>query len=152
MHPQSAHRPADAAVDRAVAFLSAAFGSNYGFRLVKDAVLALLPAGSRLSDRQLLSSMHRVDPAAFAARRRQAYRKLHRRVVFAPWTGFRWEVDYNEKLAYVGIHVGGGWDSCPRLWVFLRAVDNKLPYTQWTCMTMPAAQLHGFADQLADNR
>ena len=74
------------------------------------------------------------NPAAYDERRRQAWRKLTRRVVCTrrtPGIGTSSTIGYNLKLAYVGICVGGLWDSCPRYWEALVATDNKLMYTQW---------------------
>ena len=150
--PQQQNLVDDALLDQIVFWNFAKAGVNYGWRMILPDIEAMLPPGQRVSRRQLLRSMLRCNPAAAAARRAQAWRKLTRRVVYAPWTGYRWEVDYNLKLAFVGLAAGGVWDSCPRLWVRLRMVDNKLAFVQWAEVVEPVVIQHGFSDQLTTDK
>ena len=135
-------------LDIIVAFCFLTSGQHYGYRLIRPDVEELLPPGKRVSRRQLLDSMRRVGPASHQVRTEQAWRKLTRRTVYATYASFRWELDYNERLAFVGIHIGGLWDSCTREWLRLHAVDNKLAVTQWEQVVRPVVELRGFCDQL----
>ena len=127
-------------------------GVNYGYRLLMPDIEDQLPAGTRVSQRQLLRVLFNLAPAAFQARLTQATRKLTRRTVFAPYRGFRWEIDSNEKLAFVGLHITGIWDSCCHRNERMVVVDNKLPYTQFKEVTEPLIGMLGFPDTLCRDK
>ena len=48
-------------------------GPNYGFRMLRPDVEAMLPAGTRVSHRQLLAAMLRCNPVAYSLRRLRSW-------------------------------------------------------------------------------
>ena len=123
--PQERNKVTDAYLDMVVAFCYKYSSKNYGLTTLLPDVNDLMPPGCKCSRRQLLQAMLRFDPDAYRKRERQAWRKLMRRQVHAPYFGYRWELDYNLKLAYVGLAIGGLWDTCTRYWLRLVVLDNK---------------------------
>ncbi len=74
---------------------------------------------------QLRDAMERVDPEAFNERRYYTQRQMQRRQIYAPYFGYTWSIDQNEKLRDYGIVFFMGVDAHSRMILFIRACRSK---------------------------
>ena len=142
--PNSARTPPPLLVDFFVSVFAHIHGWNYGYRSAVGALNDALPM-FHFSQREVVASMQRLNPAQFAIRTSQALRGLVKNGTFiAPFFGSLWQSDLNLVLGEYGVALNSIVDVGTCGWVHLVARADKLAALTWEHANFMAVKKVGF--------
>ena len=142
--PNTEREPPPLVVDFFVSLFAHIHGWNYGYRSAVGALNDALPM-LHFSQRVVLASMLRLNPAQFQIRTSGALRGLVKNGTFiAPFFGSLWQSDLNLVLGEYGVALNSIVDVGTLTWVYLAARPDKLASLTWEHANLMAVRKAGF--------